>query len=152
VYIPLEACYNTYMMRKTLLTAALAVATATTAIANAPTQLERQFNDITASYDLDAKLYILTNEMRNANYPVLRGMPRNAIGFAAQVNGLEGQCLVFIDEEVAEKPLATSILEHEIGHCLSWQKYGLNVRSHGNEWKSTCREYATSFKSCQARY
>lgn len=140
------------MMRKTLLTAALAVATATTAIANAPTQLEQHFNDITAGYDLDAKLYILTNEMRNANYPALRGMSNSAIGFAAQVNGLEGQCLVFIDEEVADTPLATSILEHEIGHCLSWQKHGLNIRSHGNEWKSTCREYATTFKSCKAKY
>ena len=140
------------MMRKTLLTAALAVATATTAIANAPTQLEQHFNDITAGYDLDAKLYILTNKMRNANYPALRGMSNSAIGFAAQVNGLEGQCLVFIDEEVADTPLATSILEHEIGHCLSWQKHGLNIRSHGNEWKSTCREYATTFKSCKAKY
>ena len=140
------------MMRKTLLTAALAVATATTAIANAPTALERHFNEISSSYDLDAKMYILTDEMRQADYPVLRGMPSNAIGFAAQVNGLEGQCLVFIDEDVADSNLAINIIEHEIGHCLSWQKHGFHIRSHGRQWKSVCREYATSFNSCKERY
>jgi hypothetical protein len=41
-------------------------------------------------------------------------------------------------------------IEHEIGHLLTWRRYGTDVPEHGNAFRQTCREIATDpRKTCR---
>ena len=140
------------MMRKTLLTAAAAIAPAASAqaaLVDTPESLQKTFDMMTEHVGVEARLYVITDQAR-AEYPVLKDMPRNAVGYAARI--ASGQCFVFVHEDIAERFQAHVILEHEYAHCVSWNEYGEGIASHGREFKAACQSFSTNYNSCKDVY
>lgn len=34
------------------------------------------------------------------------------------------------------------VIDHEMSHLKAWRVHGENIKVHGHQWKSTCREYS----------
>ena len=140
------------MMRKTLITAVAAIATAASAqaaLVDTPESLQKTFDMMTEHVGVEARLYVITDQAR-AEYPVLKDMPRNAVGYAARIAG--GQCFVFIHEDIAERFQAYVTLEHEYAHCVSWAQHGENITPHGKDFRESCQSFATNYGSCRESY
>jgi opacity protein-like surface antigen len=148
----LNTCYNTYMMRKTLITAVAAIATAASAqaaLVDTPESLQETFDMMTEHVGVEARLFVITDQARN-EYPVLKDMPRSAIGYATRT--ASGQCFVFVHEDIADRFQGHVTLEHEYAHCVSWNEYGEDIASHGREFKAACQSFSTNYNSCKDVY
>ena len=78
---------------------------------------------------------------------------RMALGLA--VRGGSGVCYVFLHHVHAEKGMTRQnrdVIDHELGHCHSWQEFGLAIDPHGREWKQLCSRYASSARACREFY
>lgn len=140
--------------------AAVAAATVAVAPASAFTQygifappsqaLKQDLHDLVSSVGVSASIYVVRRGSPYRAIPMLSDMPSNALGYASRT--IDGECFIFIRSDIADVYYGRMMLAHEYSHCVAWERHGVDISSHGQEFTNVCRGLATNSRSCKSRF